>query len=109
MKKKRLSAQLNKPIEILSVTETDDGFGGSEESDFVFHSCNAAIWPVKANEQVQNMREELEVSHKIRIRYYPGITAQMRIRYNARTFEIKSILNPDEANKILDMVCNEYI
>ncbi len=110
MRKKRPSAHMRKPVEIISSGSVPDGMGGEIESDpVVFHGCRAAIWPVKATEQIKNMREELEVTHRIRIRYYPGISPSMTVKYGTRTFEIVSIINVDEANKLLDLVSKEHV
>ncbi|KMY52276.1 head-tail adaptor protein [Peribacillus loiseleuriae] len=43
------------------------------------------------------------------IRYTPGITADMRIKYNGRTFEILSVINDGELNKTLTIVGRELI
>jgi SPP1 family predicted phage head-tail adaptor len=107
---KRLSAQLNKRITIFSETKTDDGLGGSGVGgEYVFCTVWAAIWPTRAKETRKNMREGVTVSHTIRIRYRPGILTTMKIRYGTRIFEIKGGINPDEANRCLDMVCDEQL
>lgn len=107
---KRLSAQLNKRITIFSETEIDDGLGGSVPGgESVVCQPWAAIWPTRAKETRENMREGVTVSHTIRIRYVPGILPTMKIRFGARVFEIRGIINPDEANRCLDMVCDERL
>lgn len=110
MKKKRMSAQLNKLVEIFSETDVDDGLGGSVTGGAaVFCTVWAAIWPTRAKESRKNMREGVTVSHTIRIRYLPGILTTMKIRFGTRVFEIRGIINPDESNRYLDMVCDERL
>lgn len=43
------------------------------------------------------------------IRYTPGITSDMRIKYNGRYFEILSVINDGELNKTLTIVGRELI
>jgi SPP1 family predicted phage head-tail adaptor len=113
MKKKRMSAKLKHHLTFYLSGETEDGNGGFSESLGQFYKCRGAIWPVSSTETVKNKREGVEITHKIRIRYYPGILETMVImtgqRGNERAFEIKSIINPDEANRFLDMVCIENV
>ena len=41
------------------------------------------------------------------MRYYP-VTADMRIRYRDRIFEIKAVINVEEADYMLELQCVEY-
>jgi len=93
-------------------TETEDGMGGSS-LDWAavtgLSSVPAAIWPVSSKERIDSMKLELQITHKIRMRYISGITAKHRIVFGSRTFNITSIINPDERNIMLDMLCTEDI
>jgi len=53
------------------------------------------------------MKQELEITHKIRIRYRSGMTSKNRIKFGSRYFNITSILNPDERNIMIDMFAVE--
>ena len=105
--KQRLSAQLKHSISIISFSETKDSMGNSPRVESTFLNCRAGVWPLSAKETVENMRMGSEISHRIRIRYFSGITAKMVVRFGTRTFEIKGAINPGEANKVLDLVCYE--
>jgi len=67
----------------------------------------AAIWPLKGKEQLEGMKVELTVTHKIRMRYLSGVTADMRIEFGSRYFNVRSIINPDERNRMLDILAEE--
>ena len=74
----------------------------------------AAIWPVSAKEYFNAQQVQAGVTHKIRIRYRTlgdgtRINPECRIKYNTRYFGIKSVINPDERNIYLDMLCEESI
>ncbi|SDE20958.1 phage head-tail adaptor, putative, SPP1 family [Desulfuromonas thiophila] len=70
-------------------------------------TTRAAIWPTSAREARENMREGVTVTHNIRIDYRPGINETMRVLFDGRSFEIKGIVNPEEANLYLDLLCEE--
>ena len=74
-------------------------------------SVPAAIWPSKSNERLEAMKLGLKVTHKIRVRYRQEITAKMRIywRDRDRTFNIISLINPDERNIMLEMMAEEEV
>jgi SPP1 family predicted phage head-tail adaptor len=86
-----------------------DGMGGFTETLNTVHETWAAIWPVSAKETRENMRVEANVSHNIRIRYRSGITHAMIVVFGTRIFEINGLINIDERNIWLDMVCNEQL
>lgn len=68
----------------------------------------AQISPVSGREYFTQMRESL-VSHKIYCRYRPGITPKMRIMFGERIFRIISVLNWEERNEGLTIMCEELV
>jgi SPP1 family predicted phage head-tail adaptor len=69
----------------------------------------AAIWPTSAREQVTANSLSMTISHRIRIRYRSVLKAAWRISYRGRRFNIVSIINPNEANEYLDIMCKEDV
>jgi len=69
----------------------------------------AAIWPLIARESLESMKLELQVTHKIRIRYRAGITTKNRIQFGSRTFYIDSLINYEERSITLDMLAREIV
>jgi SPP1 family predicted phage head-tail adaptor len=100
---------LDKFITINTQTNADDGLGGSADTPLKFCDTWAQILPMTAKEARENMRLEANITHNIRIRYKTGITAKMTVTFGSRTFEITGVINPKEANKWIDMVCNERL
>lgn len=104
------AGQLRHRIAIQESTDTPDGAGGftSSWADISgMESVPAAIWPLSSKESLDSMKLELSVTHKIRIRYRSGITAKNRIKFGSRYFNIISLINPDERNRILDILAIE--
>jgi SPP1 family predicted phage head-tail adaptor len=98
---------LKKRITLQSKTNVADGLGGFTSTWGDEVSLWAAIWPVSASEQVQAMQTVMTITHRIRIRYWSGIHSSWRIKFGDRYFAIVSIINPNEANKILDLMVKE--
>jgi SPP1 family predicted phage head-tail adaptor len=59
-------------------------------------------WEVMASGQLTPTNQE-----RFRIRFRPGITADMQILYNQRTFNIRNIANEEEADMVLEILCEE--
>lgn len=68
----------------------------------------AQISPVSGKEYF-NQTRELIVTHRIYCRYRPGITPRMQIKFKERTFRILSVINWEERNKGLTIMCEELI
>lgn len=69
----------------------------------------AAIWPLKSSERIESMKEEHEITHKIRVRYDSGVKPTMRIKrlLDNRLYDIGSMINLDEANLELEFLAKE--
>ena len=98
---------LNKRITIQSPTLTSDGMGSQTTVWGDVAEVYAAIWPTSANEVVQANSSTMTITHRIRIRYRSGILASYRVKFGTRYFNIVSVLNPNEGNKMLDLMAKE--
>lgn len=68
----------------------------------------ASISPVSARERLEWQKLDVEVTHKISLRPYPGIDRiDHRLEFKDRVFTIVSILNPHELGRRLDLICTE--
>ena len=106
------SGNLRHRIDIQEQTETSDGMGGSSlswASVSGMDSVPAAIWPTSSKERLDAMKQELQVTHKIRIRYRAGLTSKNRIVFGSRVFNIISIINADEKGRQIDILAIEDI
>ena len=98
---------LKKRIEIQAQQKTPDGMGGFTTAWVTLYTVDAAIWDATGNERNQANATTLIITHRIRIRYKQGLKASYRLKYGLRYFNIVSIVNPNEANKILDILAKE--
>lgn len=62
---------------------------------------SSAVWAsvegVSAREALNAGQQEVTVSHRVRLRYLPGLTQAMRFSWRSRTLEIVSLL--EHANR----------
>lgn len=99
--------KMKQRVSIQSITQASDGQGGFTES----WATDATVWayvrPVKGYEKYQAQQVQTPVTHKITIRYRTGVTTKQRILFGSRVFNIKEVLNPDEANHFLEIIALE--
>lgn len=101
------AGELNKRITLRQQTKASDGMGGTAVTWADVATVWAAIWPVSASEQTQAQSTTMVISHRIRIRYRSVLKASWRIKFGNRYFNIVSVVNPNEANEFLDLMCKE--
>ena len=104
------SGTLRHVIDIQDAAETNDGLGGvTVVWAAIANGTNlrASIWPVSASERINNDKVELTITHRIRTRYREGITADMRVKHGSDYYNIKSIINSEMRNIMLEMLCEE--
>lgn len=83
--------------------------GEPDRSWSTYLSVSASIEPVTGREPFLAQAIHAEVTHKIRIRYRTGITAEMRVVFRSRLFDIQAVLNWEERNTELLLLCKEGV
>ena len=102
-----IGGQLRHKIAFQTATKVSDGMGGTVDTWADAYDAYAAIWPISANERIQNQGLEHEITHRVRVRYQSKIVPTMRIRYGTRYFEITSLINQNERNIQIDILATE--
>lgn len=103
------AGKLRHRIGIQNETATRDAYGAEVKTWKTYKECWAEIDPPQSREFFSANQTQAEVTTRVRIRYLSGVTPNMRIKFNTRYLNINSIINPDERNKELIMMCNEWI
>lgn len=107
MKKLIKPYELNKSLVFQAPVKVSDGAGGFTTTWLSVGSVSAAVWPISATEIIKNDKNSMDITHRVRIRYRKGIKPFWRISYQDRYLNIISIINPDESNEMLDILCKE--
>lgn len=103
------AGDLNKRLTLQYPVRTPDTMGGFAVVWTTAAEIFGAIWPVSASETVQAGQATMTITHKIRIRYRANVKASWRIKFGSRYFSIVGIINPNESNKLLDLLCREVV
>lgn len=101
------TGELRHRITIQQVTEDRDALGGTSEAWSEFAQAWAAVEPIKGREYFGAQQVNSEVTHRVRLRYREGIRSQMRVQFHGRIFGIEAVLNIDERNRELHLMCVE--
>ena len=68
----------------------------------------AAIEPISGREFFAAQQVQSEVSHRITIRYYAGLTTKDRVKFGERLFDIRAVLDRDERHVEMQLMCTEH-
>lgn len=86
-----------------------DGFptGGASWRDV--KDAWAMIKTLKGTEFFKSAATQNEISSRFVVRYTTDLHPDMQIAYDGRAFAIESIINDDELDETLTIICNEKI
>ncbi len=84
-----------------------DSFGAEISEWIQFAVVWAEVSPISGREYVSFKQINAEITTKITIRYLAGVTTEMRVLFKDRVFEIDSVINPEERNISLFLMCKE--
>ncbi len=98
---------LNKRVAIRSVSSTQDDYN----EPVLSWSTDATVWasvePISGRELLAADQQHAETTHRIRMRYQPSttVTAEKRLLYDSRIFEIVSVIDKKERKHMLELLC----
>ena len=69
----------------------------------------AAVEPLSGREFWAAQQVQAEVTTRIRIRYRQGIRPEMRVLYDGRTYDIQTVIDPEERHVELQLMCREVV
>jgi SPP1 family predicted phage head-tail adaptor len=88
----------------------EDDLNNQIEKEQVFTNAWAMIKTLKGSEYVKAGAVRGELIYRFIIHYAPGITKNMKVSYDGRTFDIiEPPINDDEMDKTLTIIAKERI
>ncbi len=103
----KLVAELRHRVSLLEPVETDDGAGGRtvtwSERDTVW----AQVVSLRGKERQWAEALTAESPYSVTLRYSPDVTVEMRIGFDNRLLDIKSVADPDGRRRWLVCYCVE--
>ena len=106
------AGRLNKRITIQQLTAgspAQDTFGAPSESWETFAQVWAEIKPIQGREFWAQQQVQSEITHQVTIRYLSGVTSKMRVLYGSRVMSISNVINVDEKNAEMQLMCTEGV
>jgi len=91
-------------VEVASVTTNN--FGEAILTWGTASSVWASVEGVTAREALAAGQAEVSVTHRVRMRYLPGLTQQMRFSWRNRTLDIVSLLEHNNRSEH-EAICQE--
>lgn len=105
-------SKMRERITFQSQTPTSDNQGGVTLAWTDLITVWAKIEPISQRERIFTQELQYRRSHKIIVRSNAStasVTTAMQIVFGARTFQIKSIIDPDERGYYLSIDCEENV
>lgn len=98
---------LNRRIEVLQFFEERDSLGGVVGLWQTVGRVWANIEPKTGSEYFQNQQINAESNVTITMRFYAGISALNRVRYQDKTYEIVAVADTCTEHKSTVLTCKE--
>lgn len=98
---------MRRVITIRSNAPTFDGMGGHSETPTDVANIPARVEPLEGRELLQAQQIGMQRPHRFTIRYRTGMTGAKTIIYATRTFDIKSVMDPEEKHRELIITADE--
>lgn len=108
-RKRNMTSQLRHKLVLQQEIRTADDIGGYTRTWKDIVELWAEITPLSGSERMLGGKAQSELTHKIRLRYRSGIAPGMRILFDKRTFNIRSVINVQESNEILEILAEEGV
>lgn len=103
------AGRMRKRVTIQRLERTDDGYGGIVETWVDVATVWAAVEPLTGRERYEAQQVQSDLSHKVTMRYRPGIMPQMRLVLKDRPLDIVAVINVEERNRWLELLCREVV
>lgn len=96
-------------IEVQSRTTTQNAYGEPVATWSTLATVWARVEPLSGRELWQAAQVRPDVSHKVTMRHYPGLSPKHRLKLGSRIFNIDSVLNIEERERLHQVLCKEEV
>jgi SPP1 family predicted phage head-tail adaptor len=100
------AGKLRERVTVQQATETRNRLGESVLDWGTFAEVWASVEGLSARELFSFGQQQIEVTHRVRIRLRDGITSKMRLLWRGRTLQIISVLEQDDRT-MYELICQE--
>jgi len=99
--------RLRHQVTIIQAVPAPDGAGGLTKTWTALATVWAAVDPLRGREYFAAQQVTAEITHKVTLRYLTGVRPEMRVQFGDREFDIMAVINPQERNIYLELMCVE--
>ena len=108
------AARLRHRVSLESQSTSKDTFGQPLQSWATVLTCWAAVEPLSGRELLAARQMASEVTHRVIVRYQAALAAPRtvmtyRVNFGERYFDIREVLNTDERDREVHMLCVERL
>jgi SPP1 family predicted phage head-tail adaptor len=96
-------------VKVERSTNTRDAGGGISQAFNPVTYIYANIKPTSANSSYRQGMVQEKITHEVTLRYMTNIDTNSRITYGTKNFNIKGIINVDERDRYLKLLCEEGV
>jgi SPP1 family predicted phage head-tail adaptor len=100
------AGSLRERVTVQQASESRNALGETVLSWATFAERWASVEGVSSRELLQYGQQQIEVSHRVRMRWLSGLTQSMRIVWRGRTLEIVSLFEHGNRSEH-ELVCQE--
>ena len=94
-------------LTILNPTDVSSSWNSTETTWTTYATVWGSIEPISGREYYEAEQVQSQVRHMIIIRFIHGVTPNMRISFEGRTFKIIAAINPIERGRKLEITATE--
>lgn len=103
------AGQLRHRLKLQEATETRDGHGGITRDWETYTVRWGSVEPLRGRELFAAQQVNAEITHRVRLRHCGDLTTSHRLVLGTCNLNILSILNPEERNRELEVMCKEAV
>ena len=100
------AGSLRERVTVQQASEARNALGETVLSWATFATRWASVEGVSSRESMVYGQQQIDVTHRVRLRYLSGLTQSMRILWRGRTLEIVSLLEHGNRSEH-ELVCQE--
>ena len=104
-----LAQRLRHTVTLQQNTGTTNAYGETVAGWVDVATVRAGVEPVAGKEAIAAGANLAEQVTRIVMRWRSGVVAQMRVSFDGRYYDIKQIINKDEGDRTLELLCVEGV
>ena len=102
------AGRLRERVTVQQAAESRNAIGETLLSWATFAERWASVEGVSSRESLAYGQQQIDVTHRVRMRYLAGLTQSMRLQWRGRTLEIVSLLEHNNRSEH-ELLCQEAV